>query len=319
MMPLPTIRNISLIVARKVCCSCKMEAPKKRGRKPKNPEAVNPSFVPPSKLPSFTRNDVNCSAITQQQSEKITHYEPSNFYLTGKLPKVIYRKQEGDKPIPWMTKTDVHCWHDGYSFDTCPWMMPVEKRGAYYVMEGVFCSFACTARYIIDRGGFKQDYYASLLADIAIEHFGMTIDQMSVAPERQFLDEYSKNGVTIKAFREEYCHPGNQVRMALPPFIPAMIVFERIADNSHMWKVRGLRILKEDEREKICNEEKVTAPQPYPGQASLYDKFLESYNGPSDAQPTSKKKRERVVSVVDESQPAIETKSRKRKKKKDKS
>lgn len=296
-----------------------MEKPatKKRGRKPKNPDVVKAKFVPPKELPAFTRNDISCSAVTQQQSEKITHYEPSNFYMTGKLPKIIHRKQEGEKPVPWMKKTDVCCWNDGHKFDTCPWMMPVEKRGAYYVMEGVFCSFACTMRYIIDKKDFKQDYYASLLTDIAIRYFGMSIDQLTVAPERHFLDEYSRNGVTIKAFREEFCHPGNQVRMAMPPFIPAMVVFERIADNSHMWKVRGLRILEEDEREKICSEEKVTAPQPYPGQASLYDKFLESYNGPSDAAHAyPKKKRERVV-AADESQPAIETKKKRKKKKKD--
>ena len=309
-------RKLSLSTRVSIIVGCKMEEPKKRGRKPKNPETVKAKFVPPKEVPKFTRNDINCSAITQQQSERITHYEPSNFYLTGDLPKIIIRKQEGDEPVTWMKKTDICCWNDGHSFDTCPWMMPLDKRGAYYVMEGIFCSFACTMRYIIDKKDFKQDYYASLLTDIALRYFGMSIDQLTVAPERHFLDEFSNNGVTIKAFREEFCHPGNKVRMALPPFIPAMVVFERISDNSHMWKVRGLRILKEDEREKICNEEKVTAPQPYPGQVSLYDKFLESYNmHPGDSHSSLKKKKEKTVDV-DESQPAIETKSRKRKRKK---
>ena len=293
-----------------------MEAPKKKGRKPKNAEITVDKFVPPKELPSFTRNDMYCSVITQQQSAKITQYEPSNFYLSGDLPKVIIRKQEDDEPIPWMLKTTICCWNDGHPFNTCPWMMPVDKRGAYYVMEGIFCSFACTMRYILDKRDFKQDYYVSLLTDIALRHFGMSVDKLTVAPERHFLDEYSQNGVTIKAFRDEFCHPGNQVRMAMPPFIQAMIVFERISDNSHMWKVRGLRILDDREKEKICSEERVVAPQPYPSQASLYDKFLESYSGPSGSTTSmSKKKADKASAIVDESQPAIDVVSRKRRKK----
>jgi hypothetical protein len=73
-------------------------------------------------------------------------------------------------------------------------------------------------------------------------------------------------------------HPEVKVSMRLPPFIPATQVYEKKHPNEARWKVQGLRVPSKEERARIYKEERVVGPQPYPGQASMYESFLQTYD-----------------------------------------
>jgi len=255
--------------------------PVKRGRKkiiidkPKKEEEESFPF-PADLVPPLVISSSRSFSLNESQNETIREYVPCltpHFVTTTAIdkPQIIVMRHEDTPPAPWPDSTDLCCWNDGHPFTNIPWFAPLKKHGEYFIMEGIFCSFACTARYIRDVGGFYSDMRISMLVDIAQRYFGMKIADMIIAPNRHILGIYSGNGMTIETYRSEKSH----VTKRLPPFIPACVMFERQRGNNNIWTVRGIRVPNEVSVEKIYMEEHVDGVAPYPGKPSLYDKFYE--------------------------------------------
>jgi hypothetical protein len=74
-----------------------------------------------------------------------------NLYKRTCLPNNISK----EKILDWPTRTDIHCWYDGFPFEGTPCSMPQkydDKKKVWYI-EGIFCSLSCVKSYIQERGG----------------------------------------------------------------------------------------------------------------------------------------------------------------------
>lgn len=265
--------------------------PKKRGRKKKEVPAApkeEPVELPhyaythdAKAIPDFSYHEVECSNILDDHTERMTSYEPAlaaESHLD--LPLVLVKKSSGGDPIDWPMASDRLCINCSRKIPGIPWLIPIGKKNGMYIManDGVCCRYECALRHIIELKDFHATTQASYLADIAVRFFKMDRTKLQAANPRSQLDCYSGSGLTLEAYHEAMTHPEVKVAMRLPPFIPATQVYEKKHPNEARWRVQGLRVPSKEERERIYKEERVVGPQPYPGQASMYECFLQTYD-----------------------------------------
>lgn len=277
----------------------KKREPVRRGRrrliveKPPRPEDHSVPYQS-EHVPPFSITSTRVFSLNESQNETIREYIPCLAMFPSPplddehKPHIIILKHDDTPPIPWPSSSTVCCWNDGHPFSGVPWFAPLEKRGEYYVMEGIFCGFACAARYIEDAKTFDTDTRISMLVDVALRYFKMSFKEMRIAPHRHILDQYSSNGVTIEQYRGETL----PILKRLPPFIPATVMFERQKTNDGLWSVRGLRVPTSEVSERIYVEEHADGTVPYPGKPSLYDKFFEQEKDNKDNKDNKDKEKD---------------------------
>ena len=267
------------------------EAPKKRGRKkkevppePKEEPVELPAYAyshDSKAIPDFSYHEVECSNVLDDHTEKVTTYEPAlatECHLN--LPLILVKKSAGGDPIDWPMTSDRLCINCNRKIPGIPWLIPIGKAHGMYIManDGVCCRYECALRHIIELKDFHATTQASYLADIAVRYFKMERTKLQAANPRSQLDCYSGSGLSLEAYHDSMMHPEVKVSMRLPPFIPATQVFEKKHPNEARWKVHGLRVPSLEERARIYRDERVVGPQPYPGQASMYESFLQTYD-----------------------------------------
>jgi len=282
--------------------------PRKRGRKkkevvppPKEAESDLPAYAythDAKAIPEFSYHEVDCSNVLEDHAERVTTYEPAlaaECHLD--LPLVLVKKSAGGDPTPWPMKSDRLCLNCNRKIPGIPWLIPIGKSNGMYVManEGQCCRYECALRRIIELKDFHATTQASYLADIAVRYFKMDRMKLQAANPRSSLDCYSASGLTLEAYHASMMHPEVKVNMRLPPFIPATQVFEKKHPNEARWKVQGLRVPPKEERDRIFKEERVVGPQPYPGQASMYECFLQNYDPKSKERSMLSSSRKRAT------------------------
>jgi hypothetical protein len=134
--------------------------------------------------------------------------------LRGWLPKDHHR----EAPFPlldadtWPTSTDLHCWNDGHPFESrpVPAVTHYDAHTTTYHIHGVFCSFSCAKRYMIDNAAlFASPNCLMWLSQFARKVFGAqpktrpgTLYTIVAAPPRIVLKEYGGTE-TIESYRRD--------------------------------------------------------------------------------------------------------------------
>jgi hypothetical protein len=284
-------------------------APKKRGRKKKElvpepkdepPELPHYAYAHDAKaIPDFSYHEVECSNVLEDHTERVTTYEPAlAAECDQNLPLVLVKKSSGGDPIDWPKTSTRLCINCNRQIPGIPWLIPIGKSNGMYIManDGVCCRYECALRHIIELKDFHATTQASYLADIAVRHFKMDRTKLQAANPRSQLDCFSGSGLSLEAYHAAMLHPEVKVSMRLPPFIPATQVFEKKHPNEARWKVQGLRVPSKEERERIYRDERVVGPQPYPGQASMYECFLQTYDPKSKERAMLSSSKKRTIS-----------------------
>lgn len=315
-----------------------LEEPKtkrKRGRPRKiKPEEVKkkeevkivlPSYVykhDGETIPEFEYSEIECSSSLKEQSERVTTYEPSLGSTSHlDLPLVLKKVCDNDAPIEWPMETRLHCLHCGRKIPGVPWMIPIGRKRTHYVMDdGLYCRFECASAEIVRRNDFHSTTQQSYLVDIAIRYFRMDRKKLRPAGPRKMLDCYTATGISMEEFHEGMMHPEIRVNERLPPFIPVTVFFEKTHKNEARWQVRGLRLPPKEEVDRIYREDRVVGPKPYPGQAAMYEAFLQNYDVHSkdwlSVEPVKKRIKEKAAKEEGMSIEAFsKTRTKKRKKK----
>ncbi len=140
---------------------------KKRGRKKKDPSEPKKitrnnikkyfSSTLKTKVSLDTSDDINILCIKLDQNS-----------LEEESPQPIPIKAQEDSSIlgefsTWKPVTDIHCWNCAHIFDTVPIGLPTSfSNQDDFTVKGIFCSFACIARYTIDRNIYTK-YKANII------------------------------------------------------------------------------------------------------------------------------------------------------------
>lgn len=75
----------------------------------------------------------------------------------------------------WPKYTKLHCWNDGFQFNTVPIFIPKNiLSNNNMVVHGCFCSFPCAVRYICNEMDVDSDKKIELKKKMCILHKQMT-------------------------------------------------------------------------------------------------------------------------------------------------
>lgn len=136
------------------------------------------------------------------------HKSLENFLTKdGKLPK----------------KTEISCWWDTYQFDNVPCCIPEKIVDNIYVIDGVFCSFNCAIRYLMNESPPNVWIKCSLLKQLYRKVNNSNISYLysiniQLAPLRRMLKKFGGT-LTIEQFRSKFENMNNYFSIINPPIM----------------------------------------------------------------------------------------------------
>lgn len=143
--------------------------------------------------------------------------------------------QSGSECMTWPESTSLPCWNCFHNFDTPPLAVPVSKdpQTGIYFLDAVICSAPCGLRYIFETAGSSAPNQTLLFREMLREVFHVTGKHV-MAPERRWLKAFcgddTPGAMSIQEYRDTGA-TGKRLRTLKPPFVPATVVLEHVADE----------------------------------------------------------------------------------------
>jgi hypothetical protein len=141
-----------------------------------------------------------------------------------------------NKKIEWKTETDVACWWCTETFNTVP-VVATEKyiddgktnEGTFHVF-GCFCSFNCSASYILNMDDHKVWERYAILCRLYYKLFGKE-EKIKPAPTFRALDKFGGK-ISIEKFRKGSLSWKKEYRYVIPPMVPIIPYIEEDYDGT---------------------------------------------------------------------------------------
>lgn len=173
----------------------------------------------------------------------------------------------------WPPSCDELCWHCCHGFTTVPASIPMHQTGGQWSMKGVFCSWECAKRYVVDLRLYNHAAVLFQLKAVAAD-FGVT-ERIEAAPPRTMLRAFGGT-LSIDDFRQQ-----NKVFCTIEaPFYNHSMAFK--VDEKVDTSIRGLR---RPSSRKQPSKSSTT---------SLYAQFLQSNVTPTKPKKTKKRKQTKI-------------------------
>jgi hypothetical protein len=144
-------------------------------------------------------------------------------------PLFAYSEETRWPPEEWIAREGLHCWH-------CCQLLTVESAvpmphaqdasSGRFTVYGLFCSWSCAKRYIMEAHPWSCGEKLLLLEDMAREAFGFE-GTIEAAPPRQRLKMFGGD-LSPRSFREEARHPSVTLR---PPMLLHPEIYERYSEE----------------------------------------------------------------------------------------
>jgi hypothetical protein len=232
---------------------------------------------------------------TQQQPCLPPKIGPSSFWASSiykPCPETLISGKPMDECIMhWPEKTDIYCWLCVHPFEGVPVPIPVNVNNVIesFTPFGVFCSFECAKRYILEHPSSSSQNDMKNLSVMAKNLFHYPTMEIHPAPPPISLRIFG-GYMTIEEFRAKSGKV--EVLAHTPPFVSTIMIFEekdiyhvKLSDQvdassskvilsipkptKQMFSIRGIRQPKEDREAPSNRDSRVHQKAP------AYSKFLE--------------------------------------------
>lgn len=167
--------------------------------------------------------EIVCSSSRRNTTTRMKH---AIFKLHG---------QSGSACMTWPESTPLPCWNCFHKFDTPPLAVPMSKdqQTGIYFLDAVICSAPCGLRYIFETAGSSAPNQTLLFREMLRDVFHVSGKHV-MAPERRWLKAFcgedTPGAMSIQEYRDTGA-TGKRLRTLKPPFVPATVVLEHVADE----------------------------------------------------------------------------------------
>ena len=87
---------------------------------------------------------------------------------------VAFRLHGSDKAIErWPERTEALCWHCRHGFEGVPASIPMACDDGVWQMKGIFCSWSCAKRFVLDENPFNVSSVLFAMKKVSSELFGV--------------------------------------------------------------------------------------------------------------------------------------------------
>lgn len=116
---------------------------------------------------------------------------------------VAFRLHGSDKKAieQWPERTDALCWHCRHGFEGVPASIPMACEDGVWQMKGIFCSWSCAKRFVLDENPFNVSSVLFAMKKVSSELFGVQ-GTIVAAPPLSALAAFGGH-MDIESFRRE--------------------------------------------------------------------------------------------------------------------
>lgn len=195
-------------------------------------------------------------------------------------PIYSYEEELAWPPVGWEAWC---CWHCCQRLEHAPVPLPHDRdatTGSYHVY-GIFCSFSCGKKYLLERVPWSAGERMMLLEQMARECFGHQ-GRIAPAPAQHRLRMFGGD-LDLDEFRAESSGPYTTMALS-PPLLTFPEIYERFTTSGSVhdqWSVRNIRPRRAREQEETPAKEQ--APQELEKQPSLFSEHLRKCGGSDEA------------------------------------
>lgn len=185
--------------------------PKKRGRKPKSNITINNN-------PVFDSNQKMNNLIVCLKTKK-TDEISSGTELPGYVKNDEYEIKDNEY------NDDIICWNCCHNFNCSEKKeIPIKYDNNVFHVYGVFCSFECGARYILDNYSGSELWEKISLLNIYYNVSTKNYKKVKYAPPKLYLKKFGGN-LSIDEYRKDSSY--NDCVVNLPAIIPVYNTYHK--------------------------------------------------------------------------------------------